>query len=96
MGARNQVGIGLPYRPASLCSLATQFQTRFLESIPCSIVGLKFSTLYDKKTCATVRPIMFRSDISTNITLICTIVQHATGVNNTDINITHVINTLVV
>jgi hypothetical protein len=34
MGARNQVGIGLLYRPASLCSLATQFQTRFLESIP--------------------------------------------------------------
>jgi hypothetical protein len=25
MGARNQVGIGLSYRPASLCSLATQF-----------------------------------------------------------------------
>jgi hypothetical protein len=34
MGARNQVGIGLSYRPASLCSFATQFQTRFLESIP--------------------------------------------------------------
>jgi hypothetical protein len=32
MGARNQVGIGLSYRPASLYSLATQFQTRFLES----------------------------------------------------------------
>jgi hypothetical protein len=29
MGARNQVGIGLSYRPASLCSLAPQFQTRF-------------------------------------------------------------------
>ncbi len=28
MGARNQVGIGLSYRPASLCSLATRFQTR--------------------------------------------------------------------
>jgi hypothetical protein len=27
MGTRNQVGIGLWYRPASLCSLATQFQT---------------------------------------------------------------------
>jgi hypothetical protein len=27
MGARNQVGIWLSYRPASLCSLATQFQT---------------------------------------------------------------------
>jgi hypothetical protein len=45
MGARNQAGIGLSYRPASLCSLATQFQTRFLESIPCPIPGLKFSTL---------------------------------------------------
>ncbi len=31
-GIRNQVGIGLPNRPASLFSLATQFQTRFLES----------------------------------------------------------------
>jgi hypothetical protein len=46
MGARNQVGIGLSYRPASLCSLATQFQTRFLELIPCPIAGLKFSALY--------------------------------------------------
>jgi hypothetical protein len=101
MGARNQVGIGLLYRPAraricrsfketryrfpawragtkpylsywparlnrlaksiprnrflgsinvykyelSICSLATQFQTRFLESIPSTIAGLKFSTL---------------------------------------------------
>ncbi len=27
MGARNQVGIGLSYWPATLCSLATQFQT---------------------------------------------------------------------
>jgi hypothetical protein len=45
MGARNQVGIGLSYRPASLCSLATQFQTRFLESIPRPIAVLKFSTL---------------------------------------------------
>ena len=44
MGAENQVGIGLSYRPASLCSLATQFQTRFLESIPRPIAGLKFST----------------------------------------------------
>jgi hypothetical protein len=34
MGVRNQVGIGLSYRPAGLCSLATQFRTRFLESIP--------------------------------------------------------------
>ncbi len=41
MEDRNQVGIGLSYRPASLSSLATQFQTRFLESIPCPIGGLK-------------------------------------------------------
>ncbi len=45
MGARNQVGIGKSYRPVSLYSLATQFQTRFLESIPRPIAGLKFSTL---------------------------------------------------
>ncbi len=31
MGPSNQVGIGLSYRPASLCSLATQFHTQFLE-----------------------------------------------------------------
>jgi hypothetical protein len=42
MGARNQVGIGLSYRPSSLSSWATQFQTRFLESIPRPIAGLKF------------------------------------------------------
>ncbi len=43
MGARNQVVTlaGLSYRPAGLCSLAT----RFLESIPHPISGLKFSTL---------------------------------------------------
>jgi hypothetical protein len=45
MRARNQVGIGLSYRTASLSSWATQFQTRFLESIPRPIAGLKFSTL---------------------------------------------------
>ncbi len=45
MGASNTVGIGLSYRPASLRSLATQFQTRLLESIPRPIAGLKFSTL---------------------------------------------------
>jgi hypothetical protein len=45
MGARNQVGIGLSYRPTSLRSLATQFQTRFLESIPRPIAGLKIPTL---------------------------------------------------
>jgi hypothetical protein len=44
MGARNQVGIGLSYRPASLCSLATQFQTQFLELIPRTIAGLMFLT----------------------------------------------------
>jgi hypothetical protein len=47
MGARNQVGIGLSYRPASLRSLATQFQNRFLESIPFAIAGLKIQTQYD-------------------------------------------------
>jgi hypothetical protein len=46
MGDRNRVGIGLSYRPASLCSLATQFQTWFLESIPSPIAGLKFLTQY--------------------------------------------------
>ncbi len=45
IGARNQVGIGLSYRPASPCGLATLFQTRFLESIPRPIGGFKFSTL---------------------------------------------------
>jgi hypothetical protein len=45
MGARNQVGIGLSYRPAGLCRLASQFQTRFLESIPRPIAGLKIPTL---------------------------------------------------
>jgi hypothetical protein len=44
MGARNKVGIGLSYRPASLWSLTTQFQTRCLVLIPRSIAGLKFST----------------------------------------------------
>jgi hypothetical protein len=44
MGARNQVGIGLSSRPASLCSLATHFQTQFLESIPRPKAGLKFPT----------------------------------------------------
>jgi hypothetical protein len=42
IGARNEAGIGLSYRPASLCSLATQFLTRFLELIPCPIAGLNF------------------------------------------------------
>jgi hypothetical protein len=49
MRARNQLGIGLSYRPASLCSLATQFQTRFLESIPRPIAGLKLSTQFTGK-----------------------------------------------
>ncbi len=51
MGARNQVGIGSSYRPANLCSLATQFQTRFLESIPRPITGLKIPTLLIRSTC---------------------------------------------
>ncbi len=46
MGAMNQVGIGWSYRPTSLCSLATQFQTRFLELIPRPIAGHKFPTLW--------------------------------------------------
>jgi hypothetical protein len=50
MGARNQVGIGLSFRQASLCSLATQFQNRFLESIHRPIAGLKFSTLARQAT----------------------------------------------
>jgi hypothetical protein len=45
MGARNQVGIGLSYRPTSLCSLATQFQTQFPESIPHPLAGFKIPTL---------------------------------------------------
>ncbi len=45
MGTRNQVSIGFLYRPASPCSLSTQFQIRFLESIPRPIAGLKFPTL---------------------------------------------------
>ncbi len=49
MGAKNQVGIGLSYRPASLCSLATQCRTRFLESIPRPIERLRFSTLSMKE-----------------------------------------------
>jgi hypothetical protein len=44
MEAENQEGIGLSYRPASLCSLATQILTRFLELIPRPIAGLKFPT----------------------------------------------------
>ncbi len=40
-GYKNPAGIGLSYRAASQCSLATQFQTRFLESIPRPIAGLK-------------------------------------------------------
>jgi hypothetical protein len=41
----------LLYRPASLCSLATKFQTRFLESIPRPMAGLKFSTLISILSC---------------------------------------------
>ncbi len=45
MGAGNQVGIELLYRAASLCSLATQFQTRFLESIPRPLWDLSYRHL---------------------------------------------------
>ncbi len=42
---RNQVGIGcIAYRQARLWSWPTQFQTRFLESIPLPIAGLNFPT----------------------------------------------------
>ncbi len=44
MRARNQVDITLSCRLASLCSLASQFQTSFLESIPRPIAELKFPT----------------------------------------------------
>jgi hypothetical protein len=44
MGNRNQEVMGLSYRPASLCSLATQCQSRFLELIPCPLAGLEFPT----------------------------------------------------
>jgi hypothetical protein len=46
LGARNQVGIGLLYRPTSPCSLASQFQTRFQESILRPIAGFKFPTQF--------------------------------------------------
>ncbi len=32
----------MSYRPTSLCNLAIQFQTRFLESSPSPLAGLKF------------------------------------------------------
>ncbi len=48
MGARNQVGIELSYRPARLRSFATQFQTRFLLLIPRPIAVLKlFDSVFD-------------------------------------------------
>jgi hypothetical protein len=46
MGTRNQLGTGLSYRAASLCSLATQFQTRFPESIPRPIAEPVFVNVY--------------------------------------------------
>jgi hypothetical protein len=67
MGARNQVGIGLSYRPASLCSLATQFQTWILESIPLPIAGLKFSTQFCtvwQKTFARLAGLVLCGDLS--------------------------------
>jgi hypothetical protein len=42
MGARNRVGIVISYRPASLCSLASRFQTLLLESIPSLIAEAEF------------------------------------------------------
>jgi hypothetical protein len=45
IGARNQVGrVVVPTRQP-ICSLAAQFQTRFLESIPRPIMGLTHLTL---------------------------------------------------
>jgi hypothetical protein len=64
MGARNQVGLGLSYRSASLCSLATQFQTRFLESILRPIAGLNFSTLIGASWFLTIRQLGSGSPIS--------------------------------
>jgi hypothetical protein len=52
------------YRPASLCSLATQFQTRFLESIPRPIAGLKFSAL-----CTSILLVVERDTRCTSILL---------------------------
>ncbi len=45
MGARNRVGVELSYHPASLCSLASQFHTRLLESIPSPIAEPEFGKL---------------------------------------------------
>jgi hypothetical protein len=57
MMARNQVGIGLSYQPVSLCSFATQFQTRFLDSIPCPKAGLKFSALFNSVPPFIIHPV---------------------------------------
>jgi hypothetical protein len=58
-GYRNRVGIGLLCQAASLCSLATQFQTRFPDSIPSLKVGPKLRTqaslLRQKKKLNSVR-----------------------------------------
>jgi hypothetical protein len=70
MGARNQVGIGLSYRPASLCSLATQFQTRFLESIPRLIAGLKFSTQDQLIPVSSLDPLLISIDSTFNSKII--------------------------
>jgi hypothetical protein len=45
MGARNRVGVELLYHPASLCSLASQFHTGLLESIPSPIAEPEFGKL---------------------------------------------------
>jgi hypothetical protein len=42
---RDKCNYVVPARHASLCSLATQFQTLFLALIPRPIAGLKFSAL---------------------------------------------------
>ena len=41
---RNQVGIGCRTGPQAYIKLGTQFKTRFLESIPGPVAGLKFLT----------------------------------------------------
>jgi len=61
MGDRNRVDIRLSYRPASLCSLAIQFQTRFLESIPSPIAGLKIQTLEKAAMVLTIPLHQFKS-----------------------------------
>jgi hypothetical protein len=77
MGARNQEGIGLSYWPFSRCSLATQFQTGFLESIPRPIAGRKFSALemeaYGTGQTAVPYGLLYRTDcVARSCQLLCT------------------------